>query len=169
MISVDDMILLKTGQEISDARKVYGCVTELSDIVQPESGDGDGDGDGQIKIDRQHYYDNPDLYEPVFHERVAPYTNVLVNGIYWDQRFPRLLTKRQIMNMQKPSPSPSPTFSNSLLAIADISCDIGGSIEFLERSSTIDNPFYRFDTITGRCSNELGTDTQTHIIAIAIT
>lgn len=37
-----------------------------------------------------------------------------------------------------------------LLVVSDISCDVGGSIEFLERSTTIDRPFYNYDPITGK-------------------
>lgn len=28
--------------------------------------------------------------------QVAPYASVIVNGIYWDHRFPRLLTNAQL-------------------------------------------------------------------------
>jgi alpha-aminoadipic semialdehyde synthase len=37
-----------------------------------------------------------------------------------------------------------------LLVVSDISCDVGGSIEFLDRSTTIDRPFYNYDPITGK-------------------
>jgi alpha-aminoadipic semialdehyde synthase len=35
---------------------------------------------------------SPHLYRPVFHERIAPYLTALVNCMYWESRFPRLLT-----------------------------------------------------------------------------
>jgi alpha-aminoadipic semialdehyde synthase len=37
-----------------------------------------------------------------------------------------------------------------LLVVADISCDVNGSIEFLERSTTIDKPFFQYDPVTGQ-------------------
>ena len=49
------------------------------------------------KVDKSHYYANPSQYEPVFHERIIPYTSLLVNGMYWDARFPRLLSKEQVL------------------------------------------------------------------------
>jgi hypothetical protein len=49
---------------------------------------------------RQDYYDNPQYYRPIFHETVAPYTSVLVNGMYWDRRYPRLLTTQQLQELQ---------------------------------------------------------------------
>jgi hypothetical protein len=37
-----------------------------------------------------------------------------------------------------------------LLVVADISCDVNGSIEFLERSTTIDKPFFQYDPVKGQ-------------------
>jgi hypothetical protein len=37
-----------------------------------------------------------------------------------------------------------------LLVVSDISCDIHGGIEFLERSTTIDQPSFQYDPITGK-------------------
>jgi alpha-aminoadipic semialdehyde synthase len=37
-----------------------------------------------------------------------------------------------------------------LIVVSDISCDPGGSIEFFERSTTIDRPSYQYDPIQGR-------------------
>lgn len=33
------------------------------------------------------------------------------------------------------------------MAIADVSCDVNGSIEFLERTTTIENPYFTFDPL----------------------
>jgi hypothetical protein len=38
------------------------------------------------QVDKQHYYAHPEMYRSTFAERVAPYTTVLVNCLYWDQR-----------------------------------------------------------------------------------
>jgi alpha-aminoadipic semialdehyde synthase len=34
--------------------------------------------------------------------------------------------------------------------VSDISCDVQGSIEFLERTTSIERPFFQYDPITGR-------------------
>lgn len=44
----------------------------------------------------------------------------------------------------------------SLFCVADISCDICGSIEFLERASTIDQPFYLYDPDSNQCHDNIG-------------
>ena len=55
--------------------------------------------------------------------------------MYWEPRFPRLLTNQQLQDViNKRCP---------LIGIADITCDLGGSIEFVNQSTTIDSPFFR--------------------------
>jgi alpha-aminoadipic semialdehyde synthase len=61
----------------------------------------------------------------------------LVNCKYWEQRFPRLLIKKELLDLRSIGRS-------RLLVIADITCDKGGSIEFLKKYSSIQNPFFRF-------------------------
>jgi alpha-aminoadipic semialdehyde synthase len=43
-----------------------------------------------------------------------------------------------------------PSLPFRLLVVSDISCDVNGSIEFLERSTTIDRPFFTYDPIAGQ-------------------
>ena len=60
-----------------------------------------------------------------------------VNCMYWEQRFPRLLTSKELLNLRR-------TGRSRLLVIADITCDRGGSIEFVKEYSSISYPFLRF-------------------------
>ena len=51
------------------------------------------------------------------------------------ERFPPLLTTKQLQDlMRKGCP---------LLGISDITCDIGGSLEFVNQTTSIDSPFFR--------------------------
>jgi alpha-aminoadipic semialdehyde synthase len=89
-------------------------------------------------FDFKDFITNPENYSSVFHEKIAPYTSVIVNGIYWDARFPRILTAAQIAQLQSEN-------KLRLVSISDISCDINGSLEFMDRASTIDQPFFFYD------------------------
>jgi len=40
--------------------------------------------------------------------------------------------------------------SHRLLVVADISCDVHGSMEFLSRTTTIEKPFFQYDPISER-------------------
>lgn len=83
--------------------KLVGCVVTAEDYASHLEKD-------HFTVD--HYYEHPQEYKSIFHERIAPFASVIVNGIYWDSRFPRLLTKEQAKPLDK------------LIAICDISCDI---------------------------------------------
>jgi len=60
----------------------------------------------------------------------------LINGIYWEPRYPRILSKQDIRQLR----------GGNLVSIADISCDINGSIELTSRATSIDEPFIQLGT-----------------------
>ncbi|KAJ3014576.1 hypothetical protein HKX48_005081 [Thoreauomyces humboldtii] len=122
-----------------DHHKVYGCQVKAKDYLVRKDG---------WKYDRDHYREHPEQYMSVFHEKVAPYTSVLVNGIFWDARYPRLLTNDQATKLANED-------RLNILSIADVSCDINGSLEFMGRSSTIDNPYFMYDPVTGKTHNDM--------------
>lgn len=128
-VAPEDLPRLVQGKQ-GDLRRVYGCRVSAEHMVEHADGSA---------FDKVHYYANPDQYRPVFHERIAPHMSVLMNCMYWSQQFPRLLTKEQMRRL-------AASGSSRLLAVGDISCDIGGSVEFLTRPSTIERPFYLYDS-----------------------
>lgn len=65
----------------------------------------------------EEYSSHPERFTSNFYEKLAPFATAIVNGIYWEARFPRLLTKKQTQDLLD---NPS----CRLLSIADISCDI---------------------------------------------
>lgn len=112
------------------ANKIYAVKLKTSDLVRHKT--------DPYKFSRDDYYRFPENYEPKFHETVLPHITMLVNGIYWDARFPRLLTKENIASLRKAG-------NHNFRAVADISCDIDGSVEFLSRPTSIENPFYMYN------------------------
>jgi alpha-aminoadipic semialdehyde synthase len=79
---------------------------------------------------------------PQFHERLLPHTSVLMNCMYWDATCPRLITNDQM------SAEWVDRENNRLLVVGDITCDVGGSVEFLSKSTTIEDPFFKWDPST---------------------
>lgn len=47
----------------------------------------------------------------------------------------------------------------SLFAVGDISCDVGGSIEFLQHTTTIDKPFFSWSPVTDSVVDEIADET----------
>jgi alanine dehydrogenase len=86
----------------------------------------------------QDFYQNPQHFESSF----APYTyraNVMINGIFWDSRAPRFFSLEDLKAEQF-----------SIRTIADISCDIDGSVPCTLFASTIANPVFGYNPYTGK-------------------
>lgn len=84
------------------------------------------------------YYSYPEKYESVF-ESYLPYLTVLVNGIYWEPKYPRLVTKAGLRKLFQTEGKPR------LRVIGDITCDIEGSIECTLKATNSANPIYVYD------------------------
>ncbi|XP_063252831.1 alpha-aminoadipic semialdehyde synthase, mitochondrial [Prinia subflava] len=133
---------LKEVSRSGDLRKVYGTVlSRHHHLVRKRDG----------QYDPADYDKHPENYISRFHIDVAPYTTCLINGIYWEQNTPRLLSRQDTQKLLVPVKSAAgamdgcPELPHRLLAICDISADTGGSIEFMTECTTIDNPFCMYD------------------------
>ncbi len=91
-------------------------------------------------FDKQHYYAHPEEYEPIF-DNYWPKVSVLINGIYWEERFPRLVTKKSVKSLQGKS---------RLEVIGDLTCDINGSIELTYKPTEPDDPVYTYDPVSNQ-------------------
>lgn len=86
--------------------------------------------------DGAHFHAHPAEYESTF----APYTRVadlFINTIYWDPKAPVFFSKADMR---------APDFR--IKTIADVTCDIEGSIPSTLRASTIADPVYGYDPLT---------------------
>jgi alanine dehydrogenase len=83
--------------------------------------------------ERAHFYANPEAYESQFLP-FAQVGEILIAAAYWDPNAPRLFEMNAIR---------SPKFSISV--IADITCDIDGSIPTTRRATTILDPVFDVD------------------------
>ncbi|XP_074759269.1 alpha-aminoadipic semialdehyde synthase, mitochondrial [Athene noctua] len=133
---------LKEVSRSGDLRKVYGTVlSRHHHLVRKRDG----------LYDPVDYDKHPELYTSRFNTDIAPYTTCLINGIYWEQHTPRLLSRQDAQNLLVPVRSAAgategcPELPHKLLAICDISADTGGSIEFMTECTTIDSPFCMYD------------------------
>lgn len=120
----------------SDARDVvYKVVFREEDTVEPISPEDD--------FELQDYYDHPEKYRSRF-DAYLPYLTVLVNCVYWEEKYPRLVTKEDLRRLYGGSDRPR------LRVIGDISCDIEGAIEATVKCTDPGNPVYAYDPLEGR-------------------
>ena len=89
------------------------------------------------KFELQDYYDNPQKYNGNFHQYID-HINILINCIYWEDRYPRLLTKAYTKKLFSGKTLPE------LKIIGDISCDIEGAIECTLKATKPDKPTYTY-------------------------
>lgn len=76
-------------------------------------------------------------------ERHLPYLTVLVNGIFWTPGQPRLVTRDALKRLFDSGSSPR------LRVLADVSCDVNGSIEATVRTTTPGDPVFVYEPATG--------------------
>ncbi|MCC7301841.1 MAG: alanine dehydrogenase [Bacteroidia bacterium] len=88
--------------------------------------------------DTQHFYSHPEDFRSTF-GKYTPHCDLLVHCSFWDPRAPRLFSKEDMR---------SPGFRISV--IADVTCDIDGSIPSTTKPSSIQEPFYGYDPVTER-------------------
>lgn len=113
-------------------KKVYKVVFKEKDTVSPS--------DPNALFELNDYYNHPEKYESRF-EDYLPCLTLMVNAIYWDAHYPRLVTKSGLKKLFNKKPR--------LRMISDISCDVGGAIECNVRCTEPGNPVYLFDPIRG--------------------
>lgn len=82
------------------------------------------------------FYSHPEKYISTF-LRFTQVTDLLITGHFWDPHQPKLFSREDMR---------SPSFRISV--IADITCDIDGSVPSTLRASTIADPFYGYNPVT---------------------
>ena len=112
---------------------VYGTTFREEHMVAPK--------DDLQPFDCQRYYECPDNFRPIFAE-FLPHLTVMINGIYWDARYPRLVTRDGLRQLAEAGPL-------RLQVIGDISCDIEGSVEITVKATDPGQPVFVYDPLTG--------------------
>lgn len=109
--------------------------------------------DGQT-WNSQEFYQNPAKYRADF----LPYAHqaqILISGHYWNPRADVLFTREDMTQ---------PDFK--IEVIADVTCDIEGSIPSTLRATTIDAPFYDYNPATGQELKEFSDLAHTNVMSV---
>lgn len=96
---------------------------------------------------RDHFYKNPEMYKSTF----APYAKVadlMINAIYWHSKVPRFFTLDEMASADF-----------NIKVIADITCDIDGSVPSTTRATTIADPIYGWDAAAKKEVEPFGDNT----------
>lgn len=105
-------------------------------------------------FNRDEFHQHPERYDSTFlsFTKVA---DILMAGAFWNPKAPVLFTREDMC---------SPEFKIKI--IADITCDVGGSIPSTVRASTIPDPLYDYDPQTGQEKPSLSNDNHVTVMAV---
>lgn len=95
------------------------------------------------------FYKHPEKFRSTF-SKYTKHCDLLIHCTFWDPRAPVLFTKEQMR---------SPEFRISV--IADITCDINGSIPSTVKATTIEDKFYGYNPVTETIDKPFSNDTIT--------
>jgi alpha-aminoadipic semialdehyde synthase len=130
-----DEVAWVAGRPDPSDKTVYKVVFKERDMVTPRA-------EGAA-FDLKDYYDFPAKYAPVL-SGYLPHLTVLVNCIYWDDRYPHFVSRADLADLYSGPESPW------LRVIGDISCDVGGGVEATVKATTPEAPVYVYDVGRGR-------------------
>lgn len=106
------------------------------------------------EFSRNEFYETPENFESDF-LKYAHASDMLIACAFWDPRAPMLFKKEDIL---------SPAFK--IKVIADITCDIEGSIPSTKRPSTIAEPIYDYNPSEDKIEPPLSDEANITVMAV---
>lgn len=103
---------------------------------------------------RNDFFSAPQGYEADFN-KYAAVADLLIASAYWDPKAPVLFTREDIL---------SDNFK--VTVVADITCDIDGSIPSTKRPSTIEKPIYDYNPCDDQLENPLSDEANLTVMAV---
>lgn len=125
--------LLKIEDQKYQKNLLYRAVFKEKDLYARK--------DGKQDFDLDQYYKNPELYDCIF-GKYTPFISILVNGNYWDERYPRVFTyedAKRVWNSEK----------RKMKVIGDISCDVEGGIQVTVKATAPEKPVFVYNPRDG--------------------
>jgi len=138
-ITPEELLSLNTNQNLSN-KAIYQVVFKEEDLSKPL--------DNDKAFNLQEYYQHPERFEGKF-EQYIPHLSILMNCMYWDDRYLRIVTKDYLEKLFKEG-------KPKLSVIGDVTCDPDGSIEITHKGTEIEDPVFVYNPITRKA--EMGFD-----------
>ncbi|MCP4552675.1 MAG: hypothetical protein GY834_11675 [Bacteroidetes bacterium] len=130
-VSQSELLGVRNSKDIA-RNIVYKTVFKESDLSIPI--------DSNTDFELNHYYEHPEAYKNAF-EKYVPHLSILMNCMYWDDRYPRILTKDFLSAICENN-------DQKLKVIGDVTCDPDGSIECTHIGTEIENPVFVYNPKT---------------------
>lgn len=130
-ISPEKLLALKDRKHLP-GNLIYKVIFKEEDLSAPV--------DPSQEFELHDYYAHPENYQSKF-EQYIPHLTVLINGMYWDARYPRIVTKDYLEKLYSAG-------TPKLTVIGDITCDPDGSIECTHKGTEIEDPVFVYNPFT---------------------
>jgi len=127
-ISPEKLLTLKHRDQLP-GNLIYKIVFKEEDLSEPI--------DHAQEFELHDYYAHPEKYRSQF-EKYIPHLSVLMNCMYWDTRYPRIVTKDYLEKLYAEG-------TPRLTVIGDITCDPDGSIECTHKGTEIEDPVFVYN------------------------
>lgn len=105
-------------------------------------------------FNREEFHLHPENYNSTF-RNFTKVADILMAGAYWNPKAPVLFTRDEML---------SPDFK--IKVIADITCDIDGSIPSTKKASTIADPIYDYDPATDEVKPSISNEKFVTVMAV---
>jgi alanine dehydrogenase len=105
-------------------------------------------------FNREEFHAHPEQYDSTF-KNFTKVADILMAGAYWNPKAPVLFTREDMR---------SPEFK--IKVIADITCDIDGSIPSTKKATTIIDPIYDYDPVSDELKPALSNENYTTVMAV---
>lgn len=105
-------------------------------------------------FNREEFHKNPERYNSDF-AKFTKVADILMAGAFWNPRAPRLFTREDMLK---------PEFRVKI--VADITCDIEGSVPSTKKPSSIADPLYDYDPITDTTHQPLSNENFITVMAV---
>ena len=125
------LVAVASSPESLSPGTVYKVVFKEADIVAPN--------DPLQRFDLTDYYANG---HQKYHSVFTPYLSLLtllVNCNYWDDRYPRLVTREDCLRLWGRGRNPK------LKVIGDLACDVDGAVACTRKAACPDRPLYCYE------------------------
>jgi alpha-aminoadipic semialdehyde synthase len=130
-ISPSELLKLKEHKNLP-RNVIFKTVFEEKHLARPK--------EAGKEFELQEYYNHPELFDGVF-EQYLPHLSVLMNCMYWDDRYPRIVTKDYLEKLTKEN-------NLRLEVIGDVTCDPDGSVEITHKGTAIEDPVFVYNPLT---------------------
>ncbi len=130
-VSPKELLNLEQRGDLSN-KVIYKVVFKEEDLSKPLE-------EGKA-FELQEYYQYPERFEGQF-EQYIPHMSILMNCMYWDDRYPRIVTKDYLAELFKNG-------QPKLTVIGDVTCDPDGSVEITHKGTEIEDPVFVYNPFT---------------------